>query len=199
MQFTSDWFSHVIPSWRRHVLPRLRNREAMLGLEIGAYEGRSAIWTLENLLTGEHNRLVCIDVWNETAVERRFDANVQEAGLVQRIIKQKGESAVLLRQIPAHARFDWIYIDGSHEARDCLTDAVLSFPLLTPGGILVFDDYGWKKTGLVHRVPKSGIDPFLDLWSPVIDVIHHDYQVILTRNEHGTGFQPVNNEPVVAD
>ena len=37
--------------------------------------------------------------------------------------------------------FDLIYIDASHYAPDVLSDAVLAFKLLKPGGILIFDDY----------------------------------------------------------
>jgi hypothetical protein len=32
-----------------------------------------------------------------------------------------------------------IYIDGSHEPMDVLTDAVMSWPLLRSNGILIFD------------------------------------------------------------
>jgi hypothetical protein len=34
--------------------------------------------------------------------------------------------------------------DGSHRARDVLEDAVLSWPLLKVGGIMLFDDYLWQ-------------------------------------------------------
>ena len=32
-----------------------------------------------------------------------------------------------------------MYIDGSHAARDVISDAVLAWALLRPGGVLIFD------------------------------------------------------------
>jgi len=39
--------------------------------------------------------------------------------------------------------FDFIYVDGSHVAKDVLTDACMAWPMLTVGGVMCFDDYGW--------------------------------------------------------
>jgi len=39
--------------------------------------------------------------------------------------------------------FDLAFIDGSHVARDVLTDALLLWPYIKPGGYMVFDDYEW--------------------------------------------------------
>ena len=36
---------------------------------------------------------------------------------------------------------DLIYIDGSHLAKDVLSDAILSWKLLKPSGVMIFDDY----------------------------------------------------------
>jgi len=36
--------------------------------------------------------------------------------------------------------FDFIYIDGAHEAKFVIQDAVLALPLLKPGGYILFDD-----------------------------------------------------------
>jgi len=53
-----------------------------------------------------------------------------------------GRSDAMLRDLP-HDHFDYISIDGSHEAADVLSDAVLSWPLLKTGGLICFDDYEW--------------------------------------------------------
>jgi predicted O-methyltransferase YrrM len=37
--------------------------------------------------------------------------------------------------------FEFIYIDGSHQAPDVISDAILSFHLLKSGGVIAFDDY----------------------------------------------------------
>ena len=63
--------------------------------------------------------------------------------------------------------FDFIYIDGSHQAPDVLADAVLGFKLLRVGGLIVFDDYLWSETMPYGkdplRCPKPAIDAFVNL------------------------------------
>jgi predicted O-methyltransferase YrrM len=67
-----------------------------------------------------------------------------------------------------HGYFDLIYIDGSHQAPDVLTDAVMSFQLLKVGGVMIFDDYLWTmdKPGFqdVLKMPKPAIDAFLNIF-----------------------------------
>lgn len=72
--------------------------------------------------------------------------------------------------------FDLIYIDGSHQSTDVLTDAVSSFNLLKQGGLIIFDDYlwdfGYRKTGSVLSTPKIGIDSFINVFYEKIRIIH---------------------------
>lgn len=46
--FTADWFTSYGADWLR-LLGHLRSGPAR-GLEIGSYEGRSAVWLMDNLL-----------------------------------------------------------------------------------------------------------------------------------------------------
>jgi len=61
MRFTEDWFTNNIPTWNK-VLGNLRNKPVKF-LEIGSFEGRSAVWALENILTHKQSELYCIDHW----------------------------------------------------------------------------------------------------------------------------------------
>ena len=61
---------------------------------------------------------------------------------------------MVLRRLPLES-FDIIYIDGSHAVNDVLEDAVLSFRLLKPEGILIFDDYRWVGALVRGREPKT--------------------------------------------
>jgi len=47
--FTKDWFDRAIPIWKKYVMPLINTVPNARWLEIGSFEGRSAIWTLENL------------------------------------------------------------------------------------------------------------------------------------------------------
>jgi len=78
-------------------------------------------------------------------------------------------------------RFDFVYIDGSHIAKDVLTDACLAWPLLKPNGIMVFDDYAWgQPRDALHR-PKIAIDAFTNIFGEELVVIHTHYQLIVRK------------------
>jgi predicted O-methyltransferase YrrM len=70
--------------------------------------------------------------------------------------------------------FDLIYIDGSHEATDVLTDAILAFPLLRIGGTLIFDDYIWSdqipERREPSRMPKPAIDAFVNVFHRKLEI-----------------------------
>ncbi len=175
MEFTSDWFSRHVPLWMRY-LGGLQGRPLRV-LEVGSYEGRSAVWVLQNLLRHPESQLHCVDMWDNSEVQRRFRNNVVETGRGSQVLEYRGESSTVLRTVSGE--FDVIYIDGDHEARSVLTDVVLCWGLLKPGGMLVFDDYGWN--GLVEFAPRMAIDAFLQLWMTQIEVIHLGYQVFVRR------------------
>ena len=175
MQFTADWFSRHLPVWSRFVSPLAGL--PLRTLEVGSYEGRSAVWMLENVLTHPESQLTCLDRWGDPQVQQRFRSNIAETGRGGQVVECMGDSEVALRTVAGP--FDLIYIDGSHEARDVLTDAALCWSLLQPGGLLLFDDYGWD--GAVEFPPRHAIDVFLQLWMTQIEVMHKGYQVIVRR------------------
>ena len=68
MNFTEDWFSHNIPNFETcmSAIP-----DKKLFLEIGAFEGRSTCWLLQNGLA-DKGSIVCIDP---------FSGNVEHGGI----------------------------------------------------------------------------------------------------------------------
>jgi hypothetical protein len=72
--------------------------------------------------------------------------------------------------------FDLVYVDGSHRAADVLADAVLSWPLLKNGGIMLFDDYLWQQDPRPEHCPRLGIDSFLRWQRGWFDVLLAQYQ-----------------------
>ena len=185
--FTHDWFSANLPTWRQ-IIDREKPTKI---LEIGAFEGRStcAIIELCTAAAKADIEVFCLDSWEGgiehqsgghfditmSDVERRFDSNIAIAkSRVEHhaaITKVKAYSNIGLPQLMAggrHGYFDLIYVDGSHQAPDVLTDAVMSFHLLRVGGILIFDDYLWSMdrpgTQDVLKMPKPAIDAFLNIF-----------------------------------
>lgn len=179
--FTQDWFDVHIPLWN-HLLEPLRGRPVQV-LEIGVFEGRSTLWLLENLLTHPEAGLTYIDTFegsNEMAgmdlsgLEGRFLRNT--LGHHHKLFGMKGPSTRELRRLPLE-RFDFVYVDGSHLARDVLSDAVLSWPLLKAGGLLAFDDYAWDAFPEAHLCPRLAIDAFLGVQKGTYEEVHRGYQV----------------------
>jgi predicted O-methyltransferase YrrM len=185
--FTSDWFSRHEAIWREVV----RRYPPSHILEIGAYEGRSACFLVEACAAERPVELHCVDTWaggvehdpqGMAAVEQRFDANIARARAAAAhpvdFHKHKATSDAALVQLIAGGaaqHFDLIYIDGSHQAPDVLTDAVLSFQLLRVGGVMIFDDYLWsmEQPGQqdFYNMPKPAVDAFVNIFQRKVAVI----------------------------
>lgn len=178
--FSSDWFTPNIPAWRG-ALGHLRGRPNIHYLEVGLYEGRSAIWVLENILTDPTAHLTGIDVFPGD-LEERWLINLERSGKTSQVTTIKGYSKKVLRELPLET-FDAIYIDGSHTGYDVLADAILSWDLLKPGGVLIFDDYQWRHgKGLPPELkPGPAIDAFITMYRDFIQVIHRCYQLMLVK------------------
>jgi predicted O-methyltransferase YrrM len=178
--YTRDWHSRAIDNWNKYLSPLigLSNTHA---LEIGSFEGRSALWLLDNVFTDPSSSITCIDFFHRPGQEARFQHNIVLTKKASQIVRCKGDSHNILPEL-ADDYFDLIYIDGSHDAASVLLDAFLSWPLLKPGGILIFDDYLLNKKAPVSHTPKLAIDIFLKHHTEKCEVLHCDYQVILRKN-----------------
>jgi len=177
-----DWFTRHIPVWEA-ALEEFKGRPDLRYLEIGCYEGRSAVWMLENVLTHETSRLTCIDPYPDhigADVKQRFLSNVELSGARDRVDLIVGYSQEELRGLPL-SRFDIIYVDGDHRASAVLEDAVLSWRLLKNGGLMIFDDYGWELSRPPHERPRMGADFFYEAFRPQLDVVHRDYQLMVRK------------------
>lgn len=188
-EFTKDWFTRAIPVWEA-ALSSFKGKPGVQYLEIGAWEGMSCVWMLENVLTDPAAHLSALDLF-EDPVKGRFLRNMERTGAKDKTTLILGLSQVELRRLPLHA-FDIIYIDGSHEAPDVLEDAVLSWRLLKDGGILIFDDYLMHPAADPLSRPKISIDFFYKLYGRHFEVVHSQFQLILRkkvreRSEPGGG------------
>jgi predicted O-methyltransferase YrrM len=191
-EFWKDWFITNEPEWKAY-LGHLRGRPGIRFLEIGSYEGRSTVWLLENIMTHETARIDCVDTFagsvehhisqvDMAGVEKRFDHNITVSGAASKVTKIKAPSREALRQL-SFDTYDLVYVDGSHRASDVLEDAVLAFPLLKSGGMLIFDDYDWERSDLPEPLdwPRPGIDAFLAVYAREYDLVHKAHQVFLKK------------------
>ena len=178
--YSVDWTTPHVSEWRDALKPYAGKKDVH-ALEIGTFEGRSAIWFLQNVLTDPSSTITCVDVF-DGEYEKTFDRNVATFG--RRITKIKSLSQVALRGLNLE-RYDFVYIDGSHIAKDVLIDAMLSWDLVKPGGVIIFDDY--ELTTDFHKIggpafrTKIAIDAFLHVMEPYVDVLHKGYQVVVKK------------------
>ena len=176
--FSTDWFIHRIPQWVEFILPVLQGKPARW-LELGSYEGRSALWTLEHILTHPDAKLICVDIWTNLDVAARFDANILGSPYANKVTKVRSRCFEALRQVTGP--FDCVYVDADHQAKAALQDAAMVWPLIVKGGFLIWDDYLWTQPDENKLPPKPGIDAFLELWKGEYALIHHGYQIIIQK------------------
>lgn len=189
-EYRYDWFTGNIPTLTT-LLERFKGAANIEALEIGCFEGRSTIWFLENILTHISSKITCIDTFEGSAdhrhfkvdvsgCEEQFRANIKPFG--KKVIPIKGPSNYVLKEMGKDNDWaDFIYLDGSHLAPDVLEDAVLSWTLLKPGGIMIFDDYLWKNMPNPLDNPAPGIDAFLSVYSGKYRELLRGYQIAIQK------------------
>ena len=180
MSFTRDWTANPRNLWPQF-LDRLTGD--LRFLEIGTYEGRTACFLLDRYPTAH---LTVIDTFEgspefadlgaDTDFLERFRENVEPYGDRVRVLV--GPSHAMIDKV--EGELDFAYIDGSHYADDVWADAMGIWPMLRSGAILAFDDYGWGCGG--DDSPKPAIDRFLSEYADSLEVLHHDYQVIVRKS-----------------
>ena len=191
--FSADWTSWHFPNW----IPLLagHRRRRLRVLEIGSWEGRSALFFLNYL---PQARLTCVDTFaggqehQEAAardraearrlrtVEQRFDRNT--AAFKHRIEKIKAPSTEALVALGLeNRRFDLAYVDGGHRASEAYADGMLTWPLMAKSGLMIFDDYQWTEMPEPLDNPGPGIDAFLKAVKGQYRVALKGYQLAIEK------------------
>ncbi|NER00341.1 MAG: tetratricopeptide repeat protein [Cyanothece sp. SIO2G6] len=165
-QFSQDCFSPKIPLLLEH-LQFLIGQPQIKALEIGSFEGMSACWLLEHILTHATAHLTCIDRW----FPPEFDANIAKVGAAARITKHTGLSVEILPTLPDDS-FDLIYIDGAPSAEARQQDGEQAWKKLKSGGVVVFVGY---------TTANVGIDSVLRQVKATAKLLHRRNQVILQK------------------
>lgn len=133
-------------------------------LEIGAFEGRTTVFAAQYF---PNARVVSIDPWAAyaemdalDAAEKAFRQNTAPFG--ERVTAIKGYSSdVLPGLVETGDAFDIIFVDGSHAYDDVVVDTDFAWRLLKTGGVIIWDDYLWRRADYGDRTPKRAIDEFL--------------------------------------
>jgi tetratricopeptide (TPR) repeat protein/predicted O-methyltransferase YrrM len=174
-RFTHDWFTYNIPIWMS-VLKPLAHYPQVRSLEVGSFEGMSACWLLDHILTHPTSSLTCVDHY----FQEIFEFNVAQTGARDRLIQLAGDSHAVLATLEP-AAYDFIYVDGCHLAPHVQQDAALSWRLLKAGGIMIFDDYEWTDPNYPGQDTRIGIDAFLAAVQGKVAIVHLGYQLIIQK------------------
>ena len=145
-------------------------------LEIGSYEGNSAMFIAKNFPESE---VLCVDNWLSTEdyhgqdfniVENNFDQNIKE---FKNIIKIKNNSDNFF--LENNTNFDAIYVDGYHKDNQVLRDCENSWKILNKEGIMICDDYFWNFYEKIQNNPCFAINEFLNK-------INGEYKILKVTN-----------------
>lgn len=142
-------------------------------LEIGAYHGANVCSLMHTYATHKDSRIHCVDPWHDYAGYSEYqDVQVTNYATFLRNITKL--SPVDLNKLYLHRglsedivptfadeMFDIIYIDGNHETKYILEDAVLSFKKLKPGGWMIFDDMHFDAV-------RASVDAFFPIYKPFL-------------------------------
>ena len=157
-------------------------------LEVGCYEGLSSFYVLSEY---KSVNAFFLDIWdmpnpnsktlshNFGLIEKAFDQNLSGFDFK----KMKNDSVISMRKLlKENVHFDFIYIDGSHNGEDILSDAIEAFKILKVNGLMFFDDF------LQHddnRILQSyvGIDKFLSLYSDYLKIEYFQNNLVVRKNE----------------
>ena len=183
-RFSNNWFNAARGTWDA-MFPQIQPKRI---LEIGSFEGQATCYAIES---GFCEEITCIDSWeggiehslmDMQSIEQAFDHNVSVANAVVgdsvSVIKLKGYSDLQMASLLAEGKqgyYDFVYVDGSHQAPDVMLDAVMAFKLCRVNGVIGFDDYCWSET-LDYgtdpiRCPKPAIDAFTTLFCRKVKIV----------------------------
>ena len=160
---TTDYFSINAFYWNSIINKNLKDFSY---LEIGSWEGTSALYILKNF---NPKSVVCVDIWDlydddykyeQSERFKNFKFNLKEYD--QKFSFYKNTSDNFFKN--NKKKFNLIYIDGSHEAQQVYRDLRNSWNCLEDDGVIICDDYfyGSLYDKQTEDMPAVSINKFLN-------------------------------------
>lgn len=183
-----DYYDHMYEIAVGHPISHLEF------LEIGIFEGRTSTWLLDNVLqehvmTRKKGKLHCVD----PVITKNIRYNLSQHSDQVDIYEDYSEKILIHFLHLGNRRFDFIYVDGDHNACNLLEDLILSWKMLQVNGIMLIDDYEMEATDPWHYVshkqfnksnprlrfthPRIAIDAFLNIYRGQYDLVINNYQI----------------------
>ena len=137
-------------------------------IEIGSWQGRSTIALAQGCADSENGVVHAIDTFrgnpgNESMyvvgaedrsdLEPNFHRNIAAAGVADRVVTHAMSSTEAVDEVAAAVNgVRMMYIDGEHSYDAVKEELDLYAPLLSPGGLLTFDDYSTRYPGVADAI-----------------------------------------------
>jgi len=174
-EFTEKWFLNNFEIFNFFLPEDLDKKFSYL--EIGSFEGLSALNVLFNF---KNCKVTTIDLWKKSNinseslnvnfddVEKKFNNNLKD----YEYNKIKKDSVIAMRELLSKkVFFDVIYIDGSHNGEDIISDAIEGYKLLNKNGIMIFDDIVNENENISIQSHK-GFEKFCELYNKKIKLLY---------------------------
>jgi len=170
----------------RDCLKHVRPGDKHTILEIGCYEGLSSVYFADNLLDHAEASLMCVDPFLrlETNDHAHLLQSDEEANFDYNITHCKHSDKITIHKITSDAffetnerKFNFIYIDGSHECNTVKRDIANAFRCLELRGIMWMDDY----LGDDGISIKTAMDTALSNLQGHYELIHKGYQLAVRK------------------
>ena len=184
LKITDDWFTHNLNNLNYVFEKYELYKKKINALEIGSYEGNSSVFFLKYFL---NLNLTCVDTFRGSAEHKdktftkaykNFIFNTKKYKKRLRLFKTQSDN--FFKNINK-AKYDLIYIDGSHYSKDVLNDALDSFKVLNKGGLIIFDDFMWDYFKKINDNPIGGIKIFFKKKFFEVKILSISYQIILQK------------------
>ena len=182
--FSNKWFLNNFDIFN-FFLPKEKNSKFDY-LEVGCFEGLSSFFVLSEY---KAVNAILFDIWdmpnpnsktlshNFNSIEKAFDNNLSGFNFT----KIKDDSVVAMRKLfKQNKSFDFIYIDGSHNGEDILSDAIEAFKILKKEGLIFFDDFlQYDKNRALQSY--DGIEKFLNLYSNYLKIEYFQNNLVVRK------------------
>ena len=197
-EFGHTWFSESISLWERHLLPLnapVAPRPPLRALSLGSGDGSRVCWLMDTLLRSPTDRLLCITA----DMSQHFQQNIARLSEPDKLVLRTADPLAQLEAFNSQgdrqsdkrsdeaadtkpAQFDIIYLQSHLKTSAYLKAlATQAWPLLQPGGVMIFKDYQWQNPEQPEQASKIGIDDFLESVAVQASVLHRSHQVIVSK------------------
>ena len=158
---TTDYFSINAYYWNTILK---KNFKKFSYLELGSWEGNSALYILKNHST---KKIVCVDPWDKDKIFRKSNKRKIFNRFINNLKNFKNRYSYFRMTsdkffLKNNKSFDVIYVDGWHSTWQVSKDIKNSWKILNNNGIIICDDYfyGGNNKNDKH-IPALAINNFI--------------------------------------